>query len=89
MATSTVRIAERFLNMGGRLMVDPAGKLMFGLDACVIFSLALTARQQSHGNRIVRAARLLTLHRPAAVIDLIRQHGRSIDSGRWIVWEGC
>ena len=89
MATSTIRIAQRFLGLGGRLMVDPAGRLTFGLDACVIFSLALTARQQSQGNRIVRAARLLTLDRPAAVIELVRQHGTSIDGDRWIIWEDC
>ncbi len=89
MAISTIRIAQRFLGMSGRLMIDPAGKLTFGLNACVIFSLALTAWEQSQGKRIVKAARLLTLDRPAAVIDLVRQHGRSIDGGRWIIWEGC
>lgn len=86
--STTPRLARRFLAIGGRLMINPAGKLEEAISMDAMFSLKLTSRQRAHALRVNRAISALSDQRQAEARQLVRQHGHPRPGG-WIVWRGC
>lgn len=87
MAMSTLRIAERFVALSGRLIVDPKGGLSFALSADKVLTMTLTIRQRASAFRIKRAARVLAWRQTEEIAALATERGTSLPGG-WIIWEG-
>ena len=85
MSGTTLRIARRFFALGGRLMIDPAGKLVEGISMAALFGLDLSDRERAHALRVNRAIEALGRRRRAETRRLIQQHGHALPSG-WVVW---
>lgn len=87
MAMSTLHIAERFVALGGRLIVDPKGGLSFALSADRVLTMTLTIRQRASAFRIKRAARVLAWRQTEEIAALVTERGTLLPGG-WIIWEG-
>lgn len=83
---STHRIASRFLAIGGRFVIDPAGGLNAALDAQRLVSAGIPESERRHRRRRARAAIRLIDRRGSQVAALINQHGKPVSG--WSVWEG-
>lgn len=86
MASSTHRIASRFLAIGGRFVIDPAGELDIGIDMQRMLTLGIPESERRHRQRRARAAVRLIDCRGSQVAALIHQHGKPVSG--WSVWEG-
>ncbi len=87
MAISTFHIAERFIALGGRLIIDPKGVLSFALSADRVLTMTLTMGQRAAAFRIKRAARVLAWRQTVEITALATERGTSLPGG-WIIWEG-
>ncbi len=90
LASPPIAEAERFLAIGGRLMIDPRGRFSSVIDAGKLFER--TDRRQDASafqQRRAVAARYLRSERRyrSALASLVHQHGTTMPHG-WRVWEG-
>jgi len=89
---SLARLASSFVAIGGRLMLDPQGRYMTGIDMARLFERTrpnpedpapfvyrrIVARRFTHAER----------GQEAALAEMIRKRGTARAHG-WIVWGAC
>lgn len=94
--TNTLRkltqAAGRFVAIGGRLMIDPRGRYMTGIDAARLFERTWPNPQDPapfvHNRDVARRFTEAERGREADLMELIRQRGKLTHHG-WIVWGAC
>ena len=93
-APNLTSLAESFIAIGGRLMVDPAGHFVSAIDMGRLFERtapnpedpALFAERRHVAAAYTRAEQRREHKRRLAA--MVRQHGAPTSSG-WLVWGGA
>ena len=87
-------LAEGFVAIGGRLMVDPAGRFMSAIDMARLFERTWPEPQEPEPfaeRRAIAAAYTRAeqrRHHRRELAEMVRQNGNATANG-WLVWGNC
>jgi hypothetical protein len=86
------KMARSFVAIGGRLMIDPQGRYITGIDMARLFERTSPNPEDStpfaYRRMVARRFTNAEQGQKAALTALIRKRGKSTPHG-WIVWGAC